>query len=112
MSTLSSRVEAAFSSQLLSSCFCACVILVRVLSCVLQIRVVNAFRMGLEADSFDKRSLSSLHSQQSIQNWRLQQAMKRSASTNPGATPSTTVDLDGSVLRSNSYPPEGDAARV
>jgi len=44
-----------------------------------QIRVVNAFRMGVDADSFDKRSLSSLHSQHSLQNMRLQ-AMKKSAS--------------------------------
>lgn len=44
-----------------------------------QIRVVNAFRMGLDADSFDKRSLSSLQSQHSIQNLRLQ-ALKKSAS--------------------------------
>jgi len=46
---------------------------------VFQIRVVNAFRMGLEADSFDKRSLSSLHSQHSLQNIRLQ-ALKKSSS--------------------------------
>jgi Ca2+ transporting ATPase len=44
-----------------------------------QIRVVNAFRMGLDADSFEKRSLSSLQSQHSITNLRLQ-AMKKSAS--------------------------------
>ena len=45
----------------------------------MQIRVVNAIRMGVDADSFDKRSLSSLHSQHSLQNMRLQ-AMKKSAS--------------------------------
>jgi Ca2+ transporting ATPase len=44
-----------------------------------QIRVVNAFRMGLDADSFDKRSLSSLHSQHSLQNLRMQ-ALKKSTS--------------------------------
>jgi len=33
----------------------------------LQIRVVNAFRMGLDgADSFEKRSLSSVHSHLSL----------------------------------------------
>lgn len=32
-----------------------------------QIRVVNAFRLGLEADSFEKRSLSSMQSQYSMQ---------------------------------------------
>ena len=48
---------------------------------VFQIRVVNAFRMGLEADSFDKRRLSSLHSQHSMQNLRLQ-ALKKSVSHN------------------------------
>lgn len=44
-----------------------------------QIRVVNAFRMGLDADSFDKRSLSSLHSQHSLQNLRMQ-VLKKSTS--------------------------------
>ena len=73
--------------------------------------MVNAFRMGLDADSFDKRSLASLHSQQSLQNLRLQQAMKRSSSTNPGVSP-LSADPDNSVLRSNSYPTEGDPARV
>ena len=46
---------------------------------VFQIRVVNAFRMGLDADSFDKRSLSSLHSQHSLQNLRMQ-VLKKSTS--------------------------------
>ena len=44
-----------------------------------QIRVVNAFRMGLEADSFDKRSLSSIQSQHSIPNLRMQ-VLKKSTS--------------------------------
>lgn len=47
-----------------------------------QIRVVNAFRMGLEADSFDKRSLSSLQSQHSLALRNLQ-LIKKSASQDP-----------------------------
>ena len=46
---------------------------------VFQIRVVNAFRMGLEADSFDKRSLSSIQSHHSLQNMRMQ-VLKKSGS--------------------------------
>ena len=49
-----------------------------------QIRVVNAFRMGLEADSFDKRSLSSIQSQHSIQNLRMQ-VLKKSVSNDTDA---------------------------
>lgn len=44
-----------------------------------QIRVVNAFRMGLDADSFDKRSLSSLQSHHSLTNLRMH-VMKKSTS--------------------------------
>lgn len=58
---------------------CSVILLVLLCFFPLQIRVVNAFRMGLEADSFDKRSLSSLHSQHSLQNLRLQ-ALKKSVS--------------------------------
>jgi Ca2+ transporting ATPase len=50
-----------------------------------QIRVVNAFRMGLDADSFDKRSLSSLHSQHSLQNLRML-VLKKSTSYEAGCT--------------------------
>lgn len=57
--------------------------------------------MGLEADSFDKRSLSSLHSQQSIQNLRLQ-ALKKSLSH----------DVDGSFNRSGSLQPIEDSSHV
>lgn len=46
---------------------------------IFQIRVVNAFRMGLDADSFDKRSLSSLNRQHSLQNLRMQ-VLKKSTS--------------------------------
>jgi hypothetical protein len=39
---------------------------------VKQIRVVNAFQMDIEnADSFDRRSLCSLRSQQSLQHYRM-----------------------------------------
>ena len=62
-----------------------------------QIRVVNAFRMGLDADSFDKRSLSSLQSQHSLQNLRMQ-VLKKSASS----------DAEVSVNRSN----VDDTARI
>lgn len=62
-----------------------------------QIRVVNAFRMGLDADSFDKRSLSSLQSQHSLQNLRMQ-VLKKSASS----------DAEVSVNRSNL----DDSARI
>jgi len=44
-----------------------------------QIRVVNAFRMGLDADSFEKRSLSSLQSQHSL----YLQMIKKSTSQDP-----------------------------
>ena len=60
-------------------CVCAVGLISLSVFLVFQIRVVNAFRMGLEADSFDKRSLSSLHSQHSLQNIRLQ-ALKKSSS--------------------------------
>ena len=64
------------------TCLCVAVYLISLsVFLVFQIRVVNAFRMGLEADSFDKRSLSSLHSQHSMQNLRLQ-ALKKSVSHN------------------------------
>ena len=81
----------------------ASILLIVVFVDFLQIRVVNAFRMGLEADSFDKRSLSSLHSQQSIQNLRLQ-AIKRSVSSNP--TPGAQQEVDAAFNRSPSYPYE------
>ncbi len=54
-----------------------------------QIRVVNAFRMGLDADSFDKRSLSSLQSQHSLQNLPINlrmQALKKSTSYDADAS--------------------------
>ena len=63
-----------------------CISLVFLCFSPLQIRVVNAFRMGIDgADSFDKRSLSSLHSQHSLQNMRLQ-ALKKSASQDADVT--------------------------
>jgi Ca2+ transporting ATPase len=53
-----------------------------------QIRVVNAFRMGLEAaDSFDKRSLSSIHSQYSLHTLRSVSAL---AARRPMALDDTT----------------------
>ena len=55
--------------------------------------------MGLEADSFDKRSLSSLHSQHSLQNLRMQ-VLKKSASH----------DADAAFNRSHTVPEE--TARV
>ena len=41
-------------------------------ACMCQIRVVNAFQMDMDsADSFDRRSLCSLRSQQSLQHFRM-----------------------------------------
>lgn len=39
---------------------------------VLKIEVIEAFRMNMDADSFDRRSLSSRHSVQSLQAYRMQ----------------------------------------
>ncbi len=67
-----------------------------------QIRVVNAFRMGLDADSFDKRSLSSLQSQHSLQNLPINlrmQALKKS----------TSYDADASY---RAYPARSDSAEA
>jgi hypothetical protein len=59
---------------MLHHAWCECVCLVHA-----QIRVVNAFRMGADVDSFDKRSLSSLHSHHSVANLRLA-ALRKSMS--------------------------------
>lgn len=72
-----------------------------------QIRVVNAFRLGLEnQDSFDKRSLSSMHSQYSIHTMRsaaLMVAHARQPITPDDSTLSTSrlfsTTLDESAAR-------------
>jgi hypothetical protein len=58
-----------------------------------QIRVVNAFRMGLEnADSFEKRSLSSMHSQYSVHTMRAAAALVAlSTSRQPGSADDSTL---------------------
>lgn len=56
-----------------------------------QVRVVNAFRMGLEADSFDRYSLSSAYSQHSLRTL----AMRRAASTAHADSLAPTHSVDG-----------------
>lgn len=50
---------------------------------VFQIRVVQAFRMGLDA-RYDSHSMSSIHSYHSLQNLRMNK--KAAASSNPPPT--------------------------
>ena len=71
-----------------------------------QIRVVNAFRMGLDADSFDKRSLSSLQSQHSLQNLRMQVLKK---STSYDADAGYRAGAAGAAAPSPHYPGAAEA---
>lgn len=71
-----------------------------------QIRVVNAFRMGLDADSFDKRSLSSLQSQHSLQNLRMQVLKK---STSYDADAAYRAGAAGAAVPSLHYPGAAEA---
>lgn len=55
----------------------------------LQIRVVNAFRMGLDA-RFDSNSMSSVHSYHSLQNPKIRKSKPMSSpSVDEGATAET-----------------------
>ena len=59
-----------------------------------QIRVVNAFRMGLDgADSFEKRSLSSVHSHLSLYALRWAAEQKRSTPAFDDTTVSSPEDV-------------------
>jgi hypothetical protein len=74
--------------------------------CTIQIRVVNAFRMGLDgADSFDRRSLSSLQSQYSLHHVRSAAAIaaanssqRRAAAAeeNGNTSPKRDISVDSS----------------
>ena len=78
-----------------------------------QIRVVNAFRMGLDADSFDKRSLSSLQSQHSLQNLRMQ-VLKKSTSYDADSAYRAATGAGGPGAGAASSPPytSGDHAEA
>lgn len=51
--------------------------------------------MGLDADSFDQRSLSSIHSQQSIQSLRMQALRKQQSHEHSDSQSSAHAKFDG-----------------
>jgi len=65
---------------------------------MLQVRVVNAFRMGLEADSFDRYSLSSAYSQHSLRTLALRKAASTAHADSLTHTHSVDDGLSPGVL--------------
>jgi magnesium-transporting ATPase (P-type) len=65
-----------------------------------QIRVVNAFRMGIDANSIDKRSLASLQSQQSYQNLRMQALKKPLSQENDSSIPQSAENGEPTLTTS------------